>query len=104
MSDAGDVFDADAGAGKQNCGRVGMETGTDGAVARRLRVGNVGEMGEDCGLRKRTNVEIGVFAMRSASSVSFFSTRLLSVLFDVRCTRPRRGDVERGDDDNALGG
>ena len=79
-----------------------MDTGSDGVVARRLRVGNVGEIGEDCGLRRRTNDEIGVLAMRSASSVSFFSTRLLRVLFDVRCTRLRRGDDERGEDESAC--
>lgn len=81
-----------------------MDTGTsrDGAVARRWRAGNVGEIGEDCGLLRRTKVEIGVLAMRSASSVSFFSTRLLKVLFDVRCTSPRRGNDEQGDDESAC--
>ena len=91
-------------AGKQNLGSVGMDTGIDGLVDRRGRVGKVGEIGEDCGLRRRTNAEMGVFAIMSASSVSFFSTRLLSELADVRWTRPRSGEDERlGEDESACG-
>lgn len=89
--------------GKQNVGRVGMDTGSVGLVERRFgRLGKVGEMGEDCGLRRRTKLEIGVFAMRSASRVSFLSTRRLSPLVDGGCVRPRNGEVERGEVESAY--
>jgi hypothetical protein len=82
-------------AGKQNLGSVGMVTGIEGLVERRGRVGKVGEIGDDCGLRRRRKVEMGVLAMTSASSVSFFSTRLLRELADVRWTKLRSGEDER---------
>lgn len=88
--------------GKQNVGRVGMETGSEGLLERRVRWWwNVGEMGDDCGLLRRRNVEMGVLAMRSASSDSFLSRRALSDMLDVRCAMPRNGDDGRGDDESA---
>lgn len=88
--------------GKQKVGRVGIDTGNDGLVERRFcRWGKVGEIGEDCGLLRRTNVEMGVFAIRSASNVSFFSVRRRRLLLDDRVARPRSGDEERGEDESA---
>lgn len=49
--------------GKQNVGRVGMETGREGLDERLRRCGNVGDIGDDCGVFRRRNVEMGVFAM-----------------------------------------
>ena len=49
--------------GKQNVGRVGMETGREGLDERLRRCGKVGEIGDDWGVFRRKNVEMGVFAM-----------------------------------------
>lgn len=83
-------------------GSVGMDTGTEGLVERRFgRLGKVGDMGEDCGLRRRTKVEMGVLAMRSASRVSFLSSLRLRPLVDGACLRLRNGEEERGELDSA---
>lgn len=79
-----------------------MDTGTERLDERRGRFGKVGEIGDDCGLRRRTKEEIGVLAMRSASRVSFFSTRRLRPLVGGGCVSPRRGDEERGEVDSAY--
>lgn len=40
-----------------------METGREGLDERLRRCGKVGEIGDDCGVFRRKNVEMGVFAM-----------------------------------------
>jgi hypothetical protein len=59
---------------------------------------NVGELGEDCGVRRRTYVEIGVFAIRSVTDTDGFSfSRFMVALRDkVRGEDGGRGEVEYG--------
>ena len=91
------------GCGKQNVGSVGSDTGRDG-LDERLRCWNVGEMGDDCGVLRRRKVEMGVFAMRSASSVGFCPRfdALVSPTADERRPTGRGGDHSRGDEDPAC--
>lgn len=54
-----------SGGGKRY-GRVGIETGCTGLHDRfRMRFEKEGDVGDPCGVLRRTNVDIGVFAVRS---------------------------------------
>ncbi len=89
--------------GKKNVGSVGMETGNEGLEERLKRCGKVGEIGEDWGVLRRRNVEIGVLATRSASNVSFAGRRADDEPnVEERCLPTIRcGDIERGEVDSA---
>ena len=93
--------------GKTNVGNFGMETGCDGLEDRLVRWGKVGEMGEDCGVLRRTKVEIGVLPNKSASTKANFSGRLEWVVVrpsaEERRPTVRCGNGGHGDDDNAYG-
>lgn len=78
----------DVGEAGKTCGRVGIQTGSDGLVDRLfLRWGKVGDVGDVDGVLRRTKVEMGIFAVRSVSDkVSFSGRREVSfrVYEDVR--------------------
>lgn len=82
-----------------------MITGCDG-LDDRLRCGKVGEMGEDCGVRLRTKVEMGVLPNKSASTNDNFSGRRECVVVrpNAEDRRPmlRCGNGGHGDDDKAF--
>lgn len=89
--------------GKQNVGSVGMETGREGLDERLRRCGKVGEMGDDCGVLRRRNVEMGVLATKSGSRDSFSGRRLVvRPRADERRATLRIGDMDRGEVDRAL--
>ena len=82
-----------------------METGREGLDERLRRWGNVGEMGDDCGVLRRKKVEIGVLATKSESRESFSGRRLVErLMVDERRPTLRNGDMDRGELDRALGG
>lgn len=58
-------------------GTVGIQTGSVGLEDRfRLRFGKVGDVGDACGVLRRTKDEMGMFAVRSVSDrVSFCGRR-----------------------------
>lgn len=85
-------------------GRVGIKTGAEGDDDR-LRWGKVGEMGDDCGVRLLTYVDMGVFAMKSPSLSDSFSGRLpLLPMLRAEDRRPtvRLERLGKGDEDNAY--
>lgn len=90
----------DCGWGKKNVGSVGMVTGKEGLAERFDRVGNVGDMGDDCGVLRRRNVEMGILAIRSASNDRFFGrlAPLLSPSAEERRPTLRGGEIRRGED------
>lgn len=88
---------------KQNVGRVGMETGSEGLDERLRRWGKVGEMGDDCGVLRRRKVDMGVLATKSGSRESFSGRRLEDRLrVDERRATVRIGDMDRGEVESAL--
>jgi len=84
-----------------------METGNEGLDERFLdSVGKVGDVGDVCGVLRRTNVEIGVWAGRSPSDSRNFSGRCTALLkLSAEAFRPAtRGDERRGEVESALFG
>ena len=77
-----------------------METGKEGLADRFDRVGNVGEMGDDCGDFRLKNVEMGILAIRSASNDRFLGrlAPLLSPTAEERRPTVRGGESRRGED------
>lgn len=60
-------------------------------------------MGEDCGVLRRKNVDMGVLATKPGSSVNFSGRRPVDRLsVDDRRVTLRSGDIERGEDESAC--
>jgi len=82
--------------GGKTRGTVGMDTGAEEPMERfREWRGNVGDTGEVWGVLRRTNVDMGVFAVRFDSDSASLSGRLATAFTAMEDDlRPIRGDED----------
>lgn len=82
-------------AGERRVGSAGIVSGCAVAVAVSRSRAKVGDVGEFCGVLRRTYEEMGVYAMRSASESGRCAGRLARRPRKEVLMGERRGDVER---------